>query len=185
MKFCRGCNKEKAISEFTRDRWGKNGLKSRCRSCLTAQKREARHRNPIPNRRACKRWAAKNPELVKAYGLKYREANREKVNACARRWRLNPRNRNRCKFLGKKACLKKYGLTPEQYDERCLAQGNRCAVCKESDKGQRLSVDHCHRTGRVRGLLCRSCNTALGLLKEKSSLFLKAVEYLKRPRCDY
>ena len=45
-----------------------------------------------------------------------------------------------------------------------------------------LSVDHCHTTGKVRGLLCQSCNTGIGLLKEDTKLFMAAIEYLEKSR---
>lgn len=64
--------------------------------------------------------------------------------------------------LSRKHWLRKaYGLTPEQYDDMLRAQGGVCAICKKPPKGNRLHVDHCHETGRIRGLLCVSCNSKL------------------------
>lgn len=57
----------------------------------------------------------------------------------------------------------KYGITKQAYDEMEHQQGYKCAACREN---RPLVIDHDHRTGRVRGLLCRQCNVALGLLKE-------------------
>lgn len=183
-KICTGCKQVKAISEFTRDKLTKDGLKHRCRPCLTQQKRESRHRNPIANQQACKRWAARNPEKVKGYGRKYRsvKVNRERAAVAGKKWAQ--KNRERCKYLGLRACLKRYGLTPESYGSLLEKQNNCCAICQEPSKGGRLSVDHCHRTGRVRGVLCKNCNTAIGLLRDAPSLFFKAIEYLKRVRCE-
>lgn len=86
-----------------------------------------------------------------------------------------------------KACIMmKYGITQEEYDRRNEEQGGLCALCRNPEsrtyKGApvRLSVDHCHKTGIVRGLLCSKCNTAIGLLNEKLELFEQAVAYLKR-----
>ena len=68
----------------------------------------------------------------------------------------------------KKELKKKYGITLEQYDEMFEAQGGICAICKESDiTGKRLSIDHDHETGKVRGLLCGKCNTRIGVLENK------------------
>lgn len=53
----------------------------------------------------------------------------------------------------------KYDISPQQYDDLCLLQANRCAICGEE---RALVVDHDHRTGKVRGLLCTSCNLGLG-----------------------
>lgn len=79
-----------------------------------------------------------------------------------------------------KAWIKQYGLTPENYQQMLDKQEGKCAICKEKcSTGQRLSVDHCHTTGRVRGLLCRNCNRAIGLLKENREAILRAAEYLE------
>lgn len=59
-----------------------------------------------------------------------------------------------------------YGITIEQYDAMCAKQNGVCAICKRPPRGkmQRLSVDHCHKTGTVRGLLCITCNRTVGYL---------------------
>ena len=63
--------------------------------------------------------------------------------------------------------LKKYGLSPDKYDEILKSQGGHCAACPEViNAGKRLYVDHDHETGMVRGLLCNNCNTAIGMLKD-------------------
>src|SRR5690242_13759158 len=77
-------------------------------------------------------------------------------------------------YLMKRYFKRKFGITLEQYEEMLKAQDNKCAICRKeettphsrSKKIIRLAVDHCHTTGKVRGLLCRSCNQVLGVLKE-------------------
>ena len=71
-----------------------------------------------------------------------------------------------------------YELTPEQYDELLAAQGGVCAICQEPPHGDRLHVDHDHRTGRIRGLLCQLCNRALGALRDRPDLAEAAAAYL-------
>lgn len=77
---------------------------------------------------------------------------------------------------------KRFGLTREQYYQLLLSQDYRCKICnvehEEVSRG-RLVVDHCHTTGKVRGLLCHSCNVGIGHLKESEELMLKAISYLK------
>ena len=91
------------------------------------------------------------------------------------------RNSQRFRDLGWKSALKlKYGITPEIYDAILRSQDGRCAICKGISQHARLGVDHCHRTGKVRGLICVRCNSALGYLKESLRLFKSAVEYLER-----
>lgn len=82
----------------------------------------------------------------------------------------------------------KYGLTYKQFEEMMQAQQHRCSICTTPittnptpfSWQRRCVVDHCHTTGRVRGLLCNQCNTAIGLLKEDPSALTRAVEYLSR-----
>jgi len=72
-----------------------------------------------------------------------------------------------------------FGITPEQYDEMHAAQGGACAICRATTNFtfNNLCVDHDHTNGRVRGLLCLNCNTALGQFKDSTSLLLKAADY--------
>lgn len=72
----------------------------------------------------------------------------------------------------------RYGLKVEQYDAMLAAQGGVCAVCRLSPKtGRRLSVDHNHRTGSIRGLLCRGCNIRVGAVE--SELYAATVAYVQ------
>lgn len=81
----------------------------------------------------------------------------------------------------RKAWLKRgYGITEAQYDEMVASQDGKCRICRSACKtGQRLSVDHCHKTGKVRGLLCKNCNNAIGLFKDDPELLRRAIEYLE------
>lgn len=79
-----------------------------------------------------------------------------------------------------------YSMTSEDYVALLALQGGVCAICSLDEPnahgrtGQkfRLSVDHCHDTGRVRGLLCQKCNRAIGLLGDNIDLLRKAIAYL-------
>lgn len=80
-----------------------------------------------------------------------------------------------------------YGLTVDQYDEMYAAQKGKCLICKElkNPYGQyRMHIDHDHETGKVRGLLCGNCNSAIGLLKEEPSIFDSAKEYVVKSKLD-
>lgn len=86
----------------------------------------------------------------------------------------------------KKCGLKrKFNMTLEQYDQMFEQQNGVCAICglKETRKNQwgttRLSVDHNHKTGKVRGLLCGQCNTVLGLVYDSRETLLRAAIYLE------
>ena len=72
-------------------------------------------------------------------------------------------------------------ITYEQYEEMVESQNGRCAICKtdvnQFDKG--FCVDHCHDTGKIRGLLCTSCNMGIGNLKDSAVLLRRAADYLE------
>lgn len=75
-----------------------------------------------------------------------------------------------------------FGIGVEEYNDLLKAQGNCCAICNKDESlfTRRLAVDHCHTTGKVRGLLCIYCNTALGKFEDNETLLQAAIEYLKR-----
>jgi len=75
----------------------------------------------------------------------------------------------------------KYGITFEQYSTMLAAQGNVCKICGSSSPGaskDRFSVDHNHKTGKVRGILCHGCNAGLGMFKEDVRSLRFAISYL-------
>jgi hypothetical protein len=82
-----------------------------------------------------------------------------------------------------------YGITVEQYDELLAKQNGCCAVCGSGSsysrnykitKRAKFSVDHCHATGKIRGLLCTRCNRAIGLIGDNIETALRMSEYLKK-----
>jgi len=94
--------------------------------------------------------------------------------------RANPERFRRNQF--KSRLKRKYGLTPEMVDELLNAQGGRCAICRDELEPGGTAIDHCHTEGNVRGLLCRHCNTGLGLFKDDEKRLLAAVKYLRAAR---
>lgn len=76
---------------------------------------------------------------------------------------------------------KRYGMTGEGYHDLVRLQGGVCAICGgKCPTGRELSVDHCHETGMVRGLLCINCNRGLGNFKDDPELLNAAIAYLGR-----
>lgn len=73
--------------------------------------------------------------------------------------------------------LKRYNLTLQQYDDMLYHQENKCAICKQTQI-RALSVDHCHKSNRIRSLLCTSCNALLGLAHEDINVLEAAIDYL-------
>jgi cAMP phosphodiesterase len=73
---------------------------------------------------------------------------------------------------------KRYGLTAADVDAMAAAQNNQCTICTETVA--RLVVDHCHKHGHVRALLCNSCNTGLGHFKDNPELLHAAADYIRK-----
>lgn len=111
--------------------------------------------------------------LNKAYYKKYPERKRETDRKYRQKNPLKIKNIS---------LQKKFGISINEYQELSNKQKNQCAICEiaQSDLKRSLAVDHCHKTGKVRGLLCHHCNTAIGSLKENPKLFLKAIDYLEK-----
>jgi hypothetical protein len=109
---------------------------------------------------------------------KWRENNREKANGYSR----DAHRRDKVKNAPAKRewwYKSQYGMTEPDYQKLVVIQGNRCLICEEkSDK--RLYVDHDHKTGKVRGLLCNRCNAAIGLMKDDSWRLARAIMYLSK-----
>jgi hypothetical protein len=79
--------------------------------------------------------------------------------------------------------MKQYGITIEKYEQMIEDCGNKCQICgrtpEEIGDLRRLAVDHCHDTGRIRGILCRWCNTAIVQLQDSIEVVENAVQYMK------
>lgn len=132
-----------------------------------------------------RRWAEKHPERAQATQRKYREANRELSVQRTLAWKAKPGNRERVNGYRQ---AKRYGITPDEYDRIFVAQNGVCAICRQPETHRtqksgpvnRLSVDHCHNTQQIRGLLCHHCNAALGLLNDDPARLRAAADYIER-----
>lgn len=121
------------------------------------------------------KYRAANKEGIKAYDAAYRAANAEKIRASQVKYRVS---RQASGETLEKDRMRKYGVSPDCFQLMLAVQKNACGICKEIFSKQ-PHVDHCHKTGEVRGLLCGSCNRALGLLKDSQDLLESAKEYLR------
>jgi len=153
----------------------------------TEQDREndrKRYVNRTPEQIACKKCDDAKYRLkhdTKAYHKKWYEKNKEHNNKKSQEWYRN----NKAKVIEQtwvRSIREKFGITPEQYYELVEQQGNKCAICGSSNpqvrgKGK-WHIDHCHKTNKVRGLLCFKCNTGLGLFNDNPELFKIATAYL-------
>lgn len=150
MRTCRVCNIEQSLDDFPLHPRCLMGRDTRCHAC------------------------------TKVYQAAWYQKNKAKQAALAKAWRL--RNPGRKRDADRVGFLKtKYGITPAEYDRMLAGQGGVCASCFRPPSPHRmLAVDHCHETGRNRGLLCGSCNSAIGMLGDNLEGVQRAVDYLMR-----
>lgn len=83
-------------------------------------------------------------------------------------------------FFKKVNIMSRYGMTMKDWARMFSEQGESCAICNESPEGEQWSVDHCHKTGKVRGILCRKCNTGLGAFDDDIEKMIEATLYISR-----
>lgn len=98
------------------------------------------------------------------------------------------KNQHRLKQYRKAADLKKkYGISLEEYNNKLVEQQGTCAICKQPETQldhrtgmpYNLAVDHCHKTGKVRQLLCSRCNRTLGMVNDDTELLSKMISYIQ------
>lgn len=161
MKICTKCRIEKGEPEFVKRSSARDGLTTVCRLCWSTYHRVRYHTNIEASRKkgreSARKQREKDPEKVRNRQRDYR--------------RLNP---DKAQNVWLKT---EYGITLAYKRGLLKAQGGGCAVCGKKVK---LDVDHNHKTGKVRGLLCRPCNMSLGLLKESSETIIALLRYLKK-----
>jgi len=109
--------------------------------------------------------------------IAYDDSRKDKVSSRAKAWyKANPRQ------VANTRLKKNYGITYDDYTSMLVSQDYSCLICNvhEDDCTKSLNVDHDHITGEVRGLLCISCNFALGHFKDNIGLLEKAINYLRK-----
>lgn len=149
LKNCSKCKQDKILEEFHKDVTHSDGLTSNCKVCRLKYNRYRYSKNPKYFIEQTKAWVSRN----RLDRLLY--------------WRNYSLKRN-------------YGISVEDYDKLLKFQKFRCLICNRHQKqlNRRLSVDHCHKTGVVRGILCNKCNEVIGWLEIDKRLS-RVVTYLK------
>jgi len=158
MKICTRCTQPKPEAEFRKSTRGP--LSSWCRECERDYQRNLYAKNPQRIRQRAKTWRAK-------YGAKYsaiRKAQREKYYAAE--------------------IARKYKFPKEEALRLLKTEGSHCKACRTpfdlTKPLLRRSLDHCHKTGKIRGFLCSRCNTVAGMVNDDIELLSKIADYLKR-----
>ena len=116
-------------------------------------------------------------QCTNRYGRKWYQSNKEKVKQSNYKWRA--KNLGRSQAAGRKWKLKRYRISLAEFDTMMKEQNGVCAICNKPAKvGKSLCVDHDHKTGKIRGLLCQSCNLLIGNAKDDIEVVFKALHYL-------
>ncbi len=183
MKLCSKCRRGSPDVVFGPNKASKDGVDFRCRACRAEDSREYRKKTPEKSREAAQRWRSENPEWRRAYNAHYYAENTayhraryaadpEHARALSTKWqKANPTKVRDSRMRAR------YGIEFADFERMIAAQEGRCLVC---DEAARLVIDHNHETGAIRGLLCRNCNSGIGLLGDSVELLRRAIAYLNR-----
>lgn len=160
-KRCTACNEVKATELFYATRKNKEGRMPQCIECTKQRNKHSYIRNKETRLNYRKSYYENNKEVIREKQKKY-----------------NDQHKDRKRDL---VYQKTYGITLDSYLKMVVDQDCSCAICNthQNNLDRRLHVDHNHINGKVRSLLCHNCNTAIGLMKEDTTLLQKMIDYLK------
>jgi hypothetical protein len=177
LYFCNTCKQRLPFSAFPSKGFWEDVRRRACRDCRRRQ----------PER------VARRDQQIKAWRER-RKAERTLAHAHATKpclgcgqAILKARGIARCpgcaaKESSRQKVLKKNKITATRYKKMLAMQKGKCAICEGQPRARRLAVDHCHVTGRIRGLLCMRCNVALGLMGDDLKGLRRFEKYLIRFR---
>ena len=184
-KACTKCGVEKPLSAYYRKKDNRDGHFNSCKECQREKVRQWHRDNPQWYPAYRKRWEAENPDKLRELRRRARmRQSPEKKAEYIARWRA--KNPNRVKRQQRRKVIRRYfDLEPMEYDalvaNLLVAQDSRCAICqREFDDERAYRLDHDHATGRARGLLCPSCNLALGQFSDNAAWLRRAADYVER-----
>ena len=150
LSKCTRCGETKSIALFSKDSRRKQGHGIWCKDCVTSYR---------------KQHYLDNKSKINAQSKAYHESHKEETSA-----------------RGKRRRFTQYGLTKEDFVSLLETQNYKCAVCEDglSLEGKSTHIDHNHKTGEVRGILCPSCNLGIGKLKDNPDILDAAAAYLRK-----
>jgi hypothetical protein len=164
---CGACHTRRPASEFRRDSNRSTGIYNLCRSCENARRRSyrAKNRDATNARRRANyvpKWDGHCANCGTKLGTRQRLYCGQNCKAKAQHLR------------------QKYDLSLDAFMDLVARQDASCAICRTPvTEGGGGVVDHCHDSGKVRGLLCRKCNSGLGMFRDQPALLRQALAYLE------
>lgn len=153
MKQCCSCKKQLPLTSYRKDKHNNDGLDYNCKVCKSVKEAKRHKKNPKIRKQINDKWIEKRKEYYSKRKDSYKN-----------------------QYL-----IKRFGIDLSQYNTMLSDQNGVCAICLKPERTVRnrnLAVDHCHKTGKIMGLLCSHCNRALGLLQDNIEILKKTIIYL-------
>ena len=179
-KICTKCEKVFPGTReyfFTNSSNKTDGLRPECKKCTNMRVKEYRENNREKYSNRHKKYYENNKEKLKQYQKDHRKYNQSDSEKKQKYYRKNKHN----------ILKRKYNITLKDYENMLFEQNNICFICNEkivsqftNENNNVACIDHNHETGKVRALLCRSCNSGIGYFKEKISILKSAINYIKK-----
>jgi len=169
VKICSNCKINKSKDDYHKRSKSLDKLDYWCKLCKKKKEQSYNFKPNYEGNKDCKKCHA-NLNKINFYKCKRNPDGLENrcKNCCIERSRNNE-------------IITRYGIDQLEYEQMFKSQKGKCKICNTSNPGRgknKMSIDHCHKTGKIRGLLCNSCNNGLGMFKDDPELLVKAMEYL-------
>ena len=166
-KTCAVCHKQQSLDKFETAKRGKYGKGTRCKKCQAQRVRAKRASN-------ARSWSIRDPYISHPTNVK-------RCGTCKNELHIENFSKSRTETDGLQRSCRKCAVIMWQKRNygRTVGEDDRCELCSSATT---LGIDHCHSTGVVRGVLCRNCNTGLGLFKDNADLLRRAIKYLAKSR---
>ena len=178
LKTCNRCLETKNLHQFYKSKKYKDGYLAFCKDCNRNydQSRCSKHSGPkIDGDKLCSSCQKVLSVSDFTKRLRNKDGLRSRCKYCDRRGENDYRKRNP-ESDAKRKLKQKYNLSLEEYKRMVSAQENKCYIC---GKIARLNVDHNHKTGQVRKLLCHKCNAGIGMFDENITILEQTILYIK------
>ena len=176
LKKCTKCQAEKVLSDYHVDKGQKTGLSPQCKTCRAKRMKAFRESPKGAKQRAYEKLPHRRAKNIERSRL-YRKSGKKAVSD--KKYNKSEKGRNY-------HLQHYYSITLEQYTEILLDQKGVCAICGSPetcsdgiDGIRPLAVDHDHKTGKIRGLLCNMCNKMLGCARDNTETLIRGAKYLK------
>jgi len=165
VKKCRICGESKPLHAFYRAAGMRDGHRNECKPCNLADKKRRYEADPAKYKAMVKRWQQANADYLNAYRREY--------NATPERKRA----------LRDGYYRRTFGISADDFDALLASQDGGCAICGGvPEREASFHLDHDHLSGSIRGILCLSCNQALGHFRDDPTVLQRAADYVRGGR---